>query len=239
MEAREHRARARQALKGRWVTAVLVTLVASLVGGSVGSSNFSVNVNGSDLSNILSVTMDRADLALLATVGSGIVLWALVRFAISILLGSVVQLGHAKFCLNLIDGQEVTIESGFATLFSQFSRYAQAVILNLLTGLFVLLWSLLLVVPGIIAVYSYAMAPYILAEDLNCTAPEAIDRSKELMKGHKLELFVLDLSFIGWFLLSILTMGLGGLALKPYVEVSHASFYRSIAQAPQPEEPAF
>ena len=88
---------------------------------------------------------------------------------------------------------------------------------------------LLLIVPGIIAVYRYALAPYLMAEDPEMGAMEAIEKSKELMKGNKWRLFCLQFSFIGWMLLSSLTFGLGNLALRPYQEAAYAAFYREVS----------
>ncbi len=232
MEAKDHRLRAREALQGKWVIAVLVTLVASLVGATGSSSNISNFEQNSTSGG--SVPIDDSFLPLIATIAGGAILVALVMLVISVVIGSVVRLGHVKFYLKLIDREEVTMEQGFATLFSEFSRYGQAVVLNLMTMLFIFLWTLCLVIPGIIATYSYAMAPYIMAEDLGCTGREAITRSKELMNGHKLELFVLDFTFIGWDILAALTLGLGYLALNPYKEAARASFYRNLTRGADP-----
>lgn len=92
-----------------------------------------------------------------------------------------------------------------------------------------MLWSLLLIIPGIAASYSYAMAPYIPMEDPDCSGSESLKRSKELMQGHRAELFFLDLSFIGWELLAILTLGVGFLWLNPYVYAARAAFYRNLS----------
>ena len=101
-------------------------------------------------------------------------------------------------------------------------------------GLYSFLWSLLLVIPGIYASYGYAMTSYILAENPDLTAREAISRSKQLMDGHRLDLFILQLSFIGWAILSALTLGIGSLWLNPYTEAATAAFYRNLTAAQQP-----
>lgn len=103
--------------------------------------------------------------------------------------------------------------------------------LNLLITLKVLAWSLLFVIPGIVAAYRYSMATYIMAENPNMQATEAIERSKTLMDGRKGDLFCLDLSFIGWALLAVLTAGIGNLWLVPYMTVSRAAFYRSLPRS--------
>lgn len=103
--------------------------------------------------------------------------------------------------------------------------------LNLLIALKVFAWSLLFVIPGIIAAYRYSMATYIMAENPTITPTEAIERSKALMDGRKGDLFCLDLSFIGWALLTVLTAGIGALWLTPYMAVSRAAFYRSLPRS--------
>ena len=92
-------------------------------------------------------------------------------------------------------------------------------------ALFIFLWSLLFVIPGIVAGYRYAMAPFIMAENPNIGAFEAIAMSKEMMRGHKGELFYLHLTFIGWKLLALFTFGIGNLFIAPYIATSEAAFY--------------
>ena len=93
---------------------------------------------------------------------------------------------------------------------------------------FVFLWSLLLVIPGIVKMFSYAMTPYILEEHPELSANDAIDHSRAMMKGHKFDLFWLILSFIGWMILCIFTFGIGYIWLLPYMETSIAGFYEDV-----------
>ena len=101
--------------------------------------------------------------------------------------------------------------------------------MNLLRGIYVFLWSLLFVIPGIIATYRYAMASYILAEHPELPVNEAITRSKEMMQGNKFRLFCLIFSFIGWDFLCVLTFGIGNLWLTPYKKAAMADFYREVS----------
>lgn len=98
----------------------------------------------------------------------------------------------------------------------------------LLKGIYTLLWSLLLIIPGIVKSYSYAMTEFVLADRPDLAYNEAIEESIRLMQGNKWRLFVLDLSFLGWALLCILTLGIGYLFLAPYMEVAHAHFYADL-----------
>ena len=98
----------------------------------------------------------------------------------------------------------------------------------LLMTIFITLWSFLLIIPGIIKMFSYAMTPYILEEHPELSANEAIDRSRAMMKGHKFDLFWLCLSFIGWMILCLFTFGIGYLWLLPYMETAVAGFYEDV-----------
>ena len=226
METYDHRARARAALSGNWGVAMLVSLVAGIIGGT-SSSGIDLNLDLSDTASITAELPGGFNVALGAIAGVFgvvVILLGLALLVVHLALGGVIQLGEAKYNLNLIDRKEAE----FRDLFSQFSRFKEALVMNLLQNLYILLWSLLLIIPGIIASYSYAMAPYILLEDPYCSGREALQRSKAMMDGHKGELFCLDLSFFGWMLLSILTMGIGDLWLNPYMKASRASFYRNL-----------
>ena len=98
----------------------------------------------------------------------------------------------------------------------------------LLTGIFVFLWSLLLIIPGLIKSFAYALTPYILVDRPELSANEAINLSQKMMKGHKFDLFWLMLSFLGWILLSVLTLGVGLFWLTPYMYTAYAAFYRDV-----------
>lgn len=125
----------------------------------------------------------------------------------------------------------------FNDLFSFFNQnFVNALVMGLLQTVFVFLWSLLFLIPGIVASYSYSMAPYILADYPELNGSDAITVSKKLMQGKKGRLFCLHFSFIGWILLSILTFGiLLFVYVEPYMQTAQAAFYESIKH----EVPAF
>ena len=137
-------------------------------------------------------------------------------------------LGFCKVFLRLADG----IVPQVADLFSSFSDFWSGFKVTFLTTLFAFLWSLLLIIPGYIKVFSYSMAYYILAENPGMPARECITRSKEMMNGHKMELFILSLSFIGWMLLGAVTLGIGYLWILPYMQMSMVNFYNRIKPTP-------
>ncbi len=100
------------------------------------------------------------------------------------------------------------------------------------TGLFISLWSILFVIPGIIKCYSYAMTSYVIADDPDTGALDAISESRAMMDGHKLDLFVLELSFIPWILFGIVTFGIGFIYVVPYMTTAKANFYNEIKPRP-------
>lgn len=102
------------------------------------------------------------------------------------------------------------------------------IITHILRAIFIFLWSLLLVIPGIIKSFSYSMTFYILADNPDLRPQEAIQRSRDMMRGHKWRLFELYLSFIGWYILALLTFGIGMFFLEPYIQQSVANFYEDL-----------
>lgn len=115
-----------------------------------------------------------------------------------------------------------------ADAFSGFDDFWSAFKVNFLTGLFTFLWSLLFVIPGIIKSYSYSMAFYILAENKGKSALECIHESQQMTYGHKADLFVLSLSFIGWALLGSITFGIAYIWVIPYMNTTFANAYNSL-----------
>ena len=109
----------------------------------------------------------------------------------------------------------------------------------LLVQIYIMLWTLLFYIPGIVKSYSYAMTPYILLDKPELSATDAITESRKMMNGHKMELFILDLSFIGWILLSLLTCGILFLYVAPYMQAARAEFYRTLKgdDEPKADEP--
>ena len=232
MTAYDHRLRAREALKGNWPMAALITLIASVLGGVSGSNGIDINLNlfsesigsAADLTGSIGPEWVGALLGILGIFAVAATVIALVVAIVLFVIGSPISLGYHRHALNLLDRQE----SGVGTLFGQFHRLGDALTMNLFRAFLIFLGILLLFVPGIILSYSYAMADFILLEDPNCSGSEALRRSRAMMRGHKWDLFMLHLSFIGWSLLAAFTGGIGNLFLTPYTTVATASFYREL-----------
>ena len=134
--------------------------------------------------------------------------------------------GFYTMYLDHIRGEKV----GLGNLFKGYSKewFSKSLLTLLLMYVYILLWTLLLIIPGIIKALSYAMTPYVLKDNPNMKNNEAIEESMRLMSGHKAELFLLGLSFIGWALLSLLTLGIGFLWLIPYMQTAFAYFYEDL-----------
>jgi|GEM_PF-142658 len=143
---------------------------------------------------------------------------------ISILFAGPLAGGLALFSLSLARNQEAKFEQ----LFDGFKVYATYLVAHVLMTIFILLWLLLLIIPGIIAAFSYAMTYYVIADNPSISASDALRRSKELMNGNKGKYACLLLRFIGWGILAIFTAGIGLLWLVPYIQVSTAKFYEDI-----------
>lgn len=144
-----------------------------------------------------------------------------------LLLSGPLALGLANISLDLTCWNDLKVSD----LFCGFRRFSSALSAALVNGVYVLLWSLLLVVPGIIKMYSYAMTFFILAEEPNIGAAAARRRSVQLMRGNRLKLFRLTLGFAGWVALCVLTFGILSLWVLPYMRVSTACFYKSVKRA--------
>ena len=229
--AKDFRASARDALKGKWGLAIGAGLVASFFGAGGGGGSFNFNLSDDAGSSLDSATLDKVTEVveqylpiILAVVLVALVVGMAIAIAWSIL-ASTVNIGYCRFNLDLIDGKP----GSFGTLFSYFPHFWKAFVTYFLTSLYVTLWCFLFIIPGIIAAYSYALAPYIIAEDTSITPSEALRRSKELMRGNKWRFFCLEMSFLGWTLLAVLTLGIGALWLTPYTAAAYADFYREVS----------
>jgi len=148
--------------------------------------------------------------------------------AATLVLGGPFLLGITIFSLNISRNNDPKLEQ----LFHGFRNFGTSIGAYLLMVLFIFLWTLLLIVPGIIAAISYSMTFFIIADDPAIAPMDALKKSKKMMYGNKWKLFCLYFRFFGWFLLCILTFGVGFLWLIPYMRVSFAKFYDDIKDNP-------
>lgn len=138
-----------------------------------------------------------------------------------------ITLSMVIMSLKVYNGENLGIED----VFIGFKNWAKSLGLLIWQELFIFLWALLLIIPGIIKAYSYSMSMYVLADNPDIGIREAMNESKRITKGYKMDLFVLQLSFIGWGLLVPLTLGIGLFWFIPYVQVTQANAYKKILEA--------
>ena len=193
--------RALSALENKWGNFVLITFVYGFIIG---------------ITQVLSGDKDSP--AILHLIG-------LVLFILALPL----TWGYQTLFLGAVRGGEATAKDMFEGYNKEL--FSRVLTTTLLYYVYVFLWSLLLLIPGCIKAYSYAMTPYILKDNPEMKNNAAIEESMRMMDGHKLELFLLDLSFIGWAILSILTCCIGFLWLVPYMNMAHVNFYEDLKKA--------
>ena len=207
------------AFKKNYVSAVVVALLMGIFGTVSGESSARRVSENSDIysGNLFNVGMITGLLAGIATVVILIVLVA------KVFVGNLLKMGGYRFFIL-----NQTAQPGIGTLLDGFrsGHYVNIVLTMFLRDLFTTLWSLLLVVPGIVKHYEYLMVPYIIAENPAMDYKEAFQISKQMMDGEKMEAFIMDLSFLGWYLLSAVTCGLLAIFyVNPYVQASFAEMY--------------
>ncbi len=222
--------RAREVISSSNPRVILVGLVYLLLCAVVellSSNVLSVNISESEAMNYLNYFMNgNYDYALKYIDSMKPPASAYAINALLILVMSVVSAGFVLFLLNTIRGRSPS----YGNLLDGFGFFFKIILINALAALFIWLWSLLLIVPGVIAYYRYSQAIYILLDDPTKSPLRCLRESKALMRGHKGELFVLDLSFLGWFLLRLVPMV--GFASRiwsvPYIATTKALFYERL-----------
>lgn len=215
----ELKMRGNMAFKKNYVSAVVVALLMGIFGTVSGESSARRVSENSDIysGNLFNVGMITGLLAGIATVVILIVLVA------KVFVGNLLKMGGYRFFIL-----NQTAQPGIGTLLDGFrsGHYVNIVLTMFLRDLFTALWSLLLVVPGIVKHYEYLMVPYIIAENPAMDYKEAFQITKQMMDGEKMEAFIMDLSFLGWYLLSAVTCGLLAIFyVNPYVQASFAEMY--------------
>lgn len=224
MTCSDYRRVARENLRENWGLSIGVCALAWLLGGLlVGSSfipqfTFQFQHESTTLEDWLNLALSIGGTFGATTISLNLL--SLAQFVI----GGVIQLGYTQYLLK----QYNKANFEFQDLFSQFDRFGQGFAQKFLRTLYTFLWGLLFVIPGIVMGYAYSMTPFIMAENPDMSASEAITASKELMNGHKWELFTLDLTFIGWSILAAATLNIGNLALNPYKNAAYAAFYKDL-----------
>lgn len=203
--------RAKEQLKGKWLQAGIVCFIAWLLTMAF--------TGGNAVHSVQTVWQNGEQVSIPATNSSN----GLISLLYFILMGPI-TLGVSGYFLKLTRNEGPIIED----MFGGFKYFVKSFVLNLLITIFTILWTLLLIIPGIIATFRYSMAYYIMADNPQLSAFEALNQSKQMMVGFKFELFRLWLSFLGWFLLGVVTLGIAFLWVNPYYETAKASFYHDL-----------
>lgn len=254
---KELKERAKEALKRNYWKIVLVSLIGMLIGGGLGSSG--ISGGGSDIHDMASdnvkehftehenddvdwegaeavlddIQMDIRPQDIVAVAFTVIVVLIVaaivlaIGIALDVLLLNPVQVGINRFMVKSLDDTARIAEVGYT--FDH--NYKNGVKVMFFKDLYVVLWSLLFIVPGIYKAYQYRMVPYILGENSDMTYQEVLQRSKDMMDGQKWDAFVLDLSFILWHMLGGITCGLAEIFyVAPYVNLTDAALYSRLSR---------
>ena len=221
----ELKTRAKAAVKMYYWKMVLVALILSMIGGgasSVGSRSASDNSAGSGARSMFEgINMQVAMIAVII-----VLVVVVIALALSVFVFNVLEVGcRGFFSRSMTEDPELgLIADGFT------QNYWNCVKTQFLKSLFIGLWSLLFVIPGVIKAYEYRMVPYLLAEHPEMSSGEIFARSKEMMQGNKWDTFVLDISFVGWVLLSGITFGILYIFwVGPYIAATDAALYHRIS----------
>lgn len=238
IDRKELKEKGKLAFKANYWKSVIVAFILSLiVGGSASASVSNTTDTATEAANAESAqelsNIFKEKPEVLAVVIGAIVTIVLVSILVATLIDIFVtnplELGCNTFFLKNSDNPETGLEeikSGFTP------NYGRNVKTLFLRDLKILLWSLLLIVPGIIKAYAYSQVTYILAEDPDIQPADALKKSEEMMMGHKKEGFLLDLSFILWYILSAVTLGLGYIFyVGPWTRATDAEFYKAVKEA--------
>ena len=216
----EVKAKGREAFKANYWKSVLVTFILSMVTGVAYSASSAGNTSGTETSTLDLTTSEQ--LAVLGILGGIIGIGLIIGLLIRIFIKNPLEVG----CYNFFKKNVLNPPADLGAVKEGFSDFGHIFITLLLRDLFNCLWLILFIVPGIVKMYSYKMVPYIIKDNPELSATEVITRSREMMNGNKWKAFLLDLSFIGWFLLSIITLGIAAFFwVGPYVNSTEAALY--------------
>ena len=202
MSRAELKQKAKNSLKGKYSQAILVIIFMGIISGVV------TGVIGGATSNYSEQTS------------------SFIVSVCSVIVTALFTPGYISFFLKISRNEEVTYQE----LFSKTKLFVPFIILEILVGIFTFLWSLLFIIPGIIAAISYTLTSFILVDNPDMKAIDIIKKSKEMMRGHKMDFFILQLSFIGWGILGVFTLGILYFWLIPYMCVTEANFYNMIKE---------
>lgn len=213
---------AKQVLRNNYWMALLVSFVAVLLCGEAKGPSFTFNFTTNSIQYNYGLPFPMAVLQLFSFIFIGIFLLAI---AFTLFVSNPVRVGKCRYFMESRVGN-----APFSTLFSAFKgpAYLNVVGVMFLKNLFIFLWTLLFIIPGIYKSYQYRMVDYLLAENPYMSYHRALELSRAMTDGEKFNIFVLDLSFIGWLLLGTLAFGIGVYFVNPYMEATYAELYAAM-----------
>ena len=221
LKSKALRAKAWNALRGKYWMAFAVVLVLGIL-VSVGSNLVTFSQNLTEIVAMVDPSeMGETEMLGAAVISGVAAVFGIVGFIISIFIGHAATVGISHYFIKNTDSKPTFTDAFFGFKAGYFRNVGTLFLVNIKTAL----WMLLLVVPGIIKIFEYAIIPYILADDASVSSKDAFKIARVMMKGNKWRLFKLYFSFIGWGALCALTLGIGTIFLTPYVNAAVAEFY--------------
>lgn len=212
---KELKSRAREVLKGNYWYALAASILILLVQGSTGGGG------GGGSAASKGESWEWLTPAMVGLMVLGVIALILLR----IFIGYALEVGGRKFFIRLSGGEREMAHLGAFFKVEAFGSVWRSMLRR---GIYLFFWTLLLIIPGIIKYYAYRMVPYILAENPRIGSRRAIELSRQMTDGEKFDIFILDLSFIGWYLLGLLAFGIGIIFVQPYVDATHAELYLAL-----------
>ncbi|MDD2370461.1 MAG: DUF975 family protein [Firmicutes bacterium] len=221
----ELKLKAKSVLKNTYWKAFVASIVLSIATG--GGPSFGSSIRTGKTNNQF-INIDTNILfpifAVIAIFAAGAIIFSII---LTVFVGAPLEVGAQKFFVKnqQEDSNLKYLGAGFAK-----ETYLKVVLTIFLRNLYIFLWTLLFIIPGIVKSYAYSMVPYILSENPGMNTAEAINLSEKMTKGHKADIFVLDLSFIGWILLGVLACGIGVIFVLPYIYATKAELYLKLKE---------
>lgn len=227
----EIKERAKTALRGSYWKAFLVTIILLIAGAEGGSGGGSAsganNSRNMDIeNNIKNMVVDNVAPYITTILAVSFII-ILLAFLFRIFVGYPLEVGSRRY---FVRAAKKDIDLGNVGFSFKNKRYMNTIKAMLYKSVLIILWTLLLIIPGIIKSYAYRMVPYILADNPEISHKRAIEMSNAMTNGQKFNIFVLELSFLGWYILGALALGIGVLFVHPYVNATEAELYLVLRQ---------